>query len=372
MVQEQNLKNSLQESKINSIQVLRGIAALMVTIYHLKDVMAEGDPFQKEIDFLFRSGPAGVGLFFVISGFIMVYITRHVTPSWPHISRFFVKRLIRIWPAYAVITIFYGLLQSRLTANPNFLNDLLRSLAFIPLSNTHPPFYGYATLSVGWSLNYEIYFYCLVAVSLAFSRFRWPFFLLLITATLIGIPLVRGNFTFKPDHASAVGLPYLNMITNPVIWNFVFGVLVGLLYLHPASHARLSKFFTGKLIVPMVVSIVVWQILSGFFGGLGPFQWGVGSVLLFTTFVFHYQDKPQAFPSWLIRLGDISFSIYLLHLPVVVGIDYFFRKIGYPLYGRGTAAFLLALSITIVVSNLSYQYLELKLSSQFRKWLRLF
>ncbi|MHA4738849.1 acyltransferase family protein [Dyadobacter sp. MSC1_007] len=372
MVQEQNLKNNLRESKINSIQVLRGIAALIVTMYHLKDVMSESDPFRKEIDFLFRSGPAGVGLFFVISGFIMVYITRNVTPSWTHIAKFFLKRLIRIWPAYAVITLGYCFLQTRLSPNTDYLRDLLLSLSFIPLSNVHPPFYGYATLSVGWSLNYEIYFYCLLAFSLAFSRFRWPFFFLLIAITLIGIPALRGSFTFKPDQASVTGLPYLNMMTNPVIWNFVYGVIIGLLYVHPAANARMSAFFSNKWVMPTMVSLAVWQYLSGFFGGLGPFQWGMGSVALFTTFVFYYQDKLHAFPSWLVRLGDISFSIYLLHLPVVVGLSFLFHKIGYPVFSTGTAMFVLALSVTLIAADISYEYLEVRLSSQVRKWLRLF
>ena len=56
MEQENSLGYNPIDSKINSIQVLRGVAALVVTVYHLKDVIKEGDPFKEEIDFLFNSG----------------------------------------------------------------------------------------------------------------------------------------------------------------------------------------------------------------------------------------------------------------------------------------------------------------------------
>lgn len=63
MGQKQDPGRVIRESKLNSIQVLRGIAALYVTIYHLKDVMPKDAAFRKEFEFIFGSGPAGVSLF---------------------------------------------------------------------------------------------------------------------------------------------------------------------------------------------------------------------------------------------------------------------------------------------------------------------
>lgn len=371
MLQQQDLGRGIYESKINSIQVLRGIAALLVTVYHLKEVMDKEDPFHREITFLFNSGPAGVSLFFVISGFIMVYITRNLRPSARNIIKFFAQRLIRIWPAYAVITLGYCFLLSRLAPEAAYLRQLVLSLLFIPTSTAPAPFYGYATLSVGWSLNYEIYFYLLITISLFFNRFRWYAFFGLIAFTLVGLPAYHGYLSFKADQSLDMGIPYLNMIANPIVWNFVYGVVIGLAYTNPAMNSRLSVLCSHRWVAYTTLSIVMWQFVSGFLGGFGPLEWGAGSAILFTTFVFHFQKQPQKFPAWLIHMGDISFSIYLLHLPVMVGIAFIFRKMGYPVYGQGTAMFLLSVAVTLVASNVSYEYLELKFSAWIRKKLGL-
>lgn len=359
-----------RESKLDSIQVLRGIAALYVTIYHLKDVMPEGAPFRKEFEFIFGSGPAGVSLFFVISGFIMVLITRNTVPSGPNILRFIAKRLIRIWPAYAVITLGYCLLHSRLTPNPGWPSDLLRSLLFVPLSNTPPPFYGYAVLNVGWSLNYEIYFYLLIAFSMLFARLRWYAFFLMIAVTLVGIPTYYDALTLKADKMKDLGSPYLNMVTNPIIWNFVCGVLLGLAYYHRATYGPIRAFLSWNMVPPTLICLALWQFLSGFLGGFGPFEWGLGSVAVFTAFVFHYQERIQKFPSWLVRLGDMSFSIYLLHVPIVVGLGFLFRRLGFPVYSQGTAMFFLSVATTLIASRISYEYLEVRLTSYLGQLLR--
>lgn len=368
MEQDTNLGYNPRDAKINSIQVLRGIAALIVTIYHLKDVIREGDPFKKELDFLFNSGPAGVDLFFVISGFIMVYITRHVSGSVTNVYQFIIKRFIRIWPAYAVITIAYFILQRHIAPDQASLNELILSILFIPASAEVPPFYGYSTLPVGWSLNYEIYFYLLIAISLCFAKFRWYVFFMLAVVTLVLIPFAYGNFTLKPDHAADYGSAYLNMITNPIIWNFIYGVIIGLIYSNGALSRAFSAFFSKRWLVAICIGLAFWQYLSGFFGGLGPLQWGVGSALLFASFIFHTKGRITKFPNWLVRLGDISFSIYLMHLPVMVAISFVFHKVGYPLYSSGTAMFFLSLSITLIFSHISYEYLEIRLSNYLKSY----
>ncbi|WP_353718256.1 acyltransferase [Dyadobacter sp. 676] len=305
----------------------------------------------------------------MISGFIMVYITRNTVLSGRNVLRFFLKRLIRIWPVYAIVTLAYCFLQSRLSISPEWPSELVKSLLFIPLSDTPAPFYGYATLNVGWSLNYEIYFYLLIAVSMFFQRLRWYAFFLMIAVTLVGIPTYYGVFTFKADKMADLGAPYLNMVTNPIIWNFVCGVFLGLAYYHRALHERIGAFLAVRMMAPAILCLAVWQFLSGFLGGFGPFEWGIGSMAIFAVFVFHYQHRIQKFPSWLVRLGDMSFSIYLLHVPVVVGLGFLFRKIGFPVYSEGTAMFFLSLTLTLVASRLSYEYLEIRLTSYLGQWM---
>lgn len=341
---------------------------MIVAVYHLKYLAAENPVFTSVLDFFFNNGASGVNLFFVISGFIMVYITGSKQYNLKDVFEFLIKRLVRIWPTYVLITIFYAFLGYRFNIGQHIW-PLVRSILFIPLADHTPPFYGYSVLSVGWSLNYEIYFYLLVGISLLFSKFRWHVFFVLISITLIVLPVTFGYFTIDPTKSFNWGNGYLNMITNPIIWNFVYGVVIGLLFLHPYSNRLLSQLFSSYTLVSSVVVLVLWQYFSGFFGGQGPHQWGVGSALLFLAILFYTSNRGSQFPKWLVRLGDISFSIYLLHLPVMLFIETIFTRIGYPLYSTGSAMFFLTISMTIICSGISHQILELKLSNLVKNWL---
>lgn len=352
-------------NKINSIQVLRGVAASIVSVYHTKDLIDSASPLKPTMDFLFNSGAAGVNLFFVISGFIMVYITRYTTSSFQNFYKFIVKRFIRIWPTYALITVLYAFVVFRFNVYLEKSN-IISSLLFLPLALTDPPFYGYSILPVGWSLNYEIYFYILIGISILFSQHKWLIFFLLILITLVVIPLSTSHFTFDSNKTYNYSSKYLNLITNPIIWNFVYGVAIGLLYTNKFSFSILTKLFSQLWIVSLFIVLAVWQYLSGFFGGLGPLQWGIGASALFLAFTFYTSNKSILFPAWLIKLGDMSFSIYLLHLPVKILIESIFIKLQYPIYGSGTAMFFLTLSMTVILSSLSYEYIEIKFSNFLR------
>ncbi|KAA6432738.1 acyltransferase [Dyadobacter flavalbus] len=346
--------------KIEVIQALRGIAAFIIMVYHLKPILIPNDPFKKEIDFLFNSGPAGVDLFFIISGFIMVLITRKLPGTFPSTLEFFIKRIIRIWPLYIFATIYYLIITYRFSLDQIPVLKAIDSLLFIPLENTDPPYWGYPSLSVGWSLNYEIYFYILTALSLSFGKYRWYFFSFMIITTLIVIPVLYGTLTLDPTQNQLYKYPYLNLITNPVIWNFVYGILIGLLYNSELFSAHLSNLFSSVHLLFIIVMLAIWQYLSGFFAGHGPDEWGFSMAVLFTALLFYSRNKAKAYPYWLVYLGEISFSIYLWHLPVYETIKYCFGKLAYPAYSSGITALLLSVSATLFVSHLSYKYLEQK------------
>ena len=123
---------------IYSIQYLRAIAALMVAANH-----AITYPFDVE------TGEQGVDIFFVISGFIMVYIMEKNQRSW---SRFLKARFFRIAPLYYLCTIFAVIIGY--IEIPNLLHSI-QTVTFIKFYKTSPP------LAVGWTLEYEFIFYLL-------------------------------------------------------------------------------------------------------------------------------------------------------------------------------------------------------------------
>lgn len=145
---------------IRSLQILRGVAALLVVGFHARPVM--DIPADSWLDSLFSMGYAGVNLFFIISGFIMCYTTDSRTKPLKFIGR----RLVRIAPLYWLLLLFHKGLRS-LTDPQTYL-----SMFFIPLSPQSPPFLGYATWMVGWTLNYEMFFYLVFFLSLFFGKYR--------------------------------------------------------------------------------------------------------------------------------------------------------------------------------------------------------
>ena len=349
--------------KIDIIQVLRGIAVVMVIVFHFKDVIKPGEFLKKELDFLFDSGAAGVDLFFVISGFIMVFVTKKSTGGIKYARKFLIKRILRIWPLYIISTVAYAIIVAPVIENISLdiATKILKSIFFIPLSYLHPPYFGYAYLGVGWSLNYEMYFYVLIAISLLSGKYRWFLFSALIISTLIIIPLAFGNLTFRPLETPNYGSLLINLITNPIIWEFVYGAIIGILYITPATARVFHRIFQSPTVVITVVVIVVWQYLSGFYGGHGPFYWGLSMAFLFLALIFYNRGRSIKYPAWLVYLGDISFSVYVWHVPMAVFVTYFFELLSAPMFAIGTPAFFLTLCLTLIFSHISYQLLEKRL-----------
>lgn len=103
---------------------------------------------------LFGNGTIGVDLFFMISGFIVYYITFSENNGLNSSKLFLIKRLCRIVPPYFIATLFIA------GDSWDKLHFTLHSLLFLPGDITQPaPYFGYPRLFIGWSLNYELFLY---------------------------------------------------------------------------------------------------------------------------------------------------------------------------------------------------------------------
>jgi exopolysaccharide production protein ExoZ len=146
-----------RDTGLPGIQILRGLAALLVLIHH---VLEESQPlFGGHIPSpLVLLGASGVDIFFVISGFIMYYTNRHRFGRKDAPVDFLGRRIIRIVPLYWLCTIAVVLLQiGGLYAHKKITGTTLGlSLLFLPNANI--------VHGVGWTLNYEMYFYAILAI----------------------------------------------------------------------------------------------------------------------------------------------------------------------------------------------------------------
>ena len=197
------------------IQYLRGIAALVVVWHHARGQLP-GLSLLLPNEF----GAHGVDLFFVISGFIMVLTTtgKEATP-W----QFFKRRLVRVAPLYWLVT---TALVTLTVLAPNLLNTVkptpgttLMSLLFIPHLSIGNPGMVWPILVPGWTLNYEMFFYALFALSLFAPH---PLVLLLsILAALVAF----GQASW------AVADPILTTYTSPLLLEFAVGACIGRLWI---------------------------------------------------------------------------------------------------------------------------------------------
>src|SRR4028118_1043167 len=151
-------QSSTPHKKLNLLQVYRGIAAVLVVMIHLTEI-STGILNQVTFFNLFQAGWSGVDYFFVLSGFIMVYVHRSAIGKKDQLKSFLVKRAVRIYPIYWIITLTVWCLFLVIPAFANnqdlSLGYVIRSLLLIPQKN--PPI-----LEVGWTLIYAINFYLLL------------------------------------------------------------------------------------------------------------------------------------------------------------------------------------------------------------------
>jgi exopolysaccharide production protein ExoZ len=287
-------------TQIWSVQYLRAAAALSVLVFHkFQDVLV----FHHDV---FHFIKYGVDLFFVISGFIMLALTqgRPIAPK-----RFIYDRLTRIVPLYWLVTAVVFLLvrlNFPIYMSSSSIPLFFKSLFFIPSDNGHG--HIYPTLFLGWTLNYEMFFYTVFCLTLFLRRERQLFGLTIILASFMIAGVVL-------PHGDAVWLTY----TTPRLADFLGGAWLAWLFY---NNAHLYSSFRLGLLSLIIVSIMsIWGIFHNS-ALVGALSIGVLTSLMLI-------ERADKLPKWpLIKfIGDASFSIYLFQEFAFDFIDLLTRRI---------------------------------------------
>lgn len=265
---------------ISSIQYLRGIAALAVVIFHANLIASQTfHPVP-----VIQSTAAGVDVFFVISGFIMWVAARNQNPI-----RFLSNRVIRVVPLYWLVTIalYVGWIAFGHKVAP--IGHFLESLFFIPYAADN----GQMTplVVVGWTLNYEMFFYVLFAVALFTRR----------CAVLFAV--IGGLVTVGVIYHHQLAAP-LQFYTSPLLLEFALGVLLGMVFDRIPQQAGLALFLFG--VAAIVLSGLAPPTTNSFWRVL---VWGLPACCMVAGAL-----KFDVRIHFLAALGDASYSIYLTHL----------------------------------------------------------
>ena len=321
--------------KLDSVQFLRAIAATAVVVQHVP---------------LFRNGAWGVDIFFVISGFIMALVT---AKSKRH---FFIKRVIRVVPLYWLGTFgVFGvalLLPSLLDNTTADLTGLIKSLLFIPYQKGE---YVQPLLFLGWTLNFEMFFYVLFALSMAIShRHR------LLICSLVLIVLVLLGQWMKFDSV------ILDFYSSEILAEFAFGMGCYALYVRTAGW-RASGPTIGVRVVLVLISVTCIASMpfnEAFATTLGrSIYWGIPATLCFLAMVHGLAGL--RLPWGMVLLGDASYSLYLFH-PYVMKV---FNKVFHVFDTSGLLAYLiaaLAIGLCYLVAISIYRLVELPMTRRLR------
>lgn len=336
-------------TRLNCVQALRGLAACLVLLSHLGQIEARAvsTPLLPSSS---NWGNMGVDLFFVISGFIMIYITRDWTRGGlSRLPEFLFARVTRIYPLYwivsaALLIVWWvrpDLVFSSSGNDPQWLNSVFLV-----------PAYAYPLLEVGWTLVYEMMFYVLFAALLILPIKGRVWGLIALTG------IVSAGYFMGLQQGSALQFHFF----SPLVLEFLAGTFIGLAYLR----------WKGSVLLGWGLAIVGLSGMLIWFGLGLPFEDQAARVWRLTlpasalVLGAAWLDRENvSVPSFAVTLGDWSYSLYLTHLLTLGLFAQIWGLLG--LQDAPAIVFLItAVTASLLVAGLTYRLIEAPLIGQAR------
>lgn len=315
----------MKSKRITSIDILRGLAAFLVTMYHLSNGNSKFLSDENLLKIVFRIGWVGVEIFFIISGFIIPYSMMLGNYTMKSGGRFLWKRICRIDPPYIASIIFILFL--------NFISTLSPYYKGKPFSlNIHDVLYHLGYLSgvlekpwinvVYWTLAIEFQYYILIAFIFPFlsSNKVWLFLTTIVGLGILKFLIVQEFFVFKYLLYFLIGIVLFKKVTNQITFSVSIPIMICLL------------------------GLILWQ------EGILPML-ASAFTLLFILFGNNITIKPFAF------LGTLSYSLYLLHVPIGGRVINLSTNFVHGEIARTTIV-LIALIVSLIISYGFYLIIE--------------
>ena len=298
--------NDLRYSKpfFNSLQVFRGIAALMVVFHHEWAAFAHFFHVENEIfGFLAALGKYGVDFFFVLSGFIITYSNYEKAGRISGTKTYIVNRVLRIYlpflPMSVLMLLLYYLFPTVSEGQERDIS-LITSLTLVPA--------GKPALTVAWTLVHEMMFY-LLFLSWFFSKRIWYGIVIAWTIIIIYLNYLSPGFNWS----SSAFLHYFGSFYN---LEFILGFLSALLIKQRGVQNKFV-FGTSGLLVMVCFIVLKWVTReeTSSYSGMNLIL-AFGLALIMIGSIGTKIDKVSS-KSILMILGNASYSIYLVHNPAI-------------------------------------------------------
>lgn len=299
--------------EIFNIQVLRGLAALGVVAFHAQQELTWRHLPLSLPDLLV--GAAGVDVFFVVSGFIILHASASLFGRTTSVFPFLRRRVARIVPLYWLALIVCAVYTAAYNLPPYDGRAISRwlglSMLFVPAHHNAP------LLSTGWTLNFEMLFYICFAIVLPFGRRA------AIVALSIGLVAygVAGALGLLPAWGSA--------LASTLLFEFVAGLWI--------AEARLSGIRLGRpaAIALFVSGIIAFAVSALFdFRAWSPWRgliWGLSAAALVGSGALAAETSTGRGRHFFGQLGNASYSLYVVHYTLFG----FLSRVALPWFGHG-------------------------------------
>lgn len=303
------------------LQVYRGVAAMMVVFHHLWNSFSHFyDLDNFFLSFFASIGKFGVDFFFVLSGFIISYSNFEQKGRRRMICPYLVKRAIRVfvpyWPIGITMLLAYYIFPEFSQSNRDV--SIVTSIFLVP--------YGAPALSVAWTLIHELMFYLLFSIWFL-SSFRFNLFLIVWLFSIL-------FYNYCLDLFGSFDNIFFKYFLSVYNIEFMLGYIASIIVLNFGSRFSKISFYFFVLLFA-VFSVLMWKGVRDFEGLLNY----LFSIACFFGILASLNVNFNKRRNLLLVLGNASFSIYLIHNPLIsilsrvsyiVGVGrYFYLAIGF-------------------------------------------
>ena len=304
------------------------------------------------------TGGIGVHIFFVLSGFLITFlmIMEEKTNGSISLGKFYLRRILRIWPVYYLIIILGIFVLPTLFSTFEFSGSLWKNLFFMNNSDMM----GQApNVGIAWSVAIEEQFYLI-----------WPLLFIIFknkkVLSIVCLSLIIASITFKINNPIDSYFPTMGNILYLMI-----GCIGAIGYSKYKFKIESFKSSQPRALTPLILLSIIFIILPGlhnFFNIASMLMLPVFYLLIILNLVINNKTKRSSFIS---KWGKYTYGMYLYHPMIIIFIKILFdlTNLDYqenPLYNFLMAC--VSLVVTIIISTMSYNYFEkhiLKLKSKF-------
>jgi peptidoglycan/LPS O-acetylase OafA/YrhL len=355
----------VEKDKLLSLEILRFFCSLAVLVFHYQffsylnyrkfNFHVTEAPYYSFLSIFYNYGNYAVMVFFSISGFIFYWkYSNKISNKEIDFKKYFIFRFSRLYPLHLltllIVLAFQYLYQSN---SPSFFvypkNDLYHFLLQIFMASEWGFQKGHSFNGPIWSVSaemliYGVFFFGIKRFGVSFKQSFIILFLSFVAFKLMKLPasVIRCLLYFYGGVFSAIAFNYFNTRNTKKIFDFFS---IAFVLISPIIIFILSKYETKHL-------------LSNYLKFYVPFF-----IYVFVSFV---KVNPR-FSKMIEISGNMTYSIYLIHFPVMLIIATFFSASGKPIPFYENNLFLFCIATVLIISYLVHYYFEVPARDYIRK-----